>query len=190
MSNTADMFIGSEEDTAIQFVKTRIARAIFNNEIPEPRDIVIIALINTCDVFRFIFQMDDGSQERVEQISKMDLIARAISEAVANNLVGPLLRRPSLSKPIPVVPIRRLLLNPHVREGNMPALFADLAEECGPVYQIRPPFSKDPLIFLAGAETNHWVHRHGRNFLRARDYLQDFEKVYGAVWNTTRARRR
>ena len=48
------------------------------------------------------------------------------------------------------------------------------------MFQLKPPFSKDPLIFLAGAETNHWVHRHGRNFLRARDYLQDFEKVYGA----------
>ena len=62
----------------------------------------------------------------------------------------------------------------------MLALFADLTEKYRPVFQLKPRFSKDPLIFLAGAETNHWVHRHGRNFLRARDYLQDFEKVYGA----------
>ena len=33
---------------------------------------------------------------------------------------------------------------------------------------------------LASTETNYWVHRHGRNYLRARDYLEDFEKVYGA----------
>ncbi|MYL09636.1 MAG: cytochrome P450, partial [Acidimicrobiia bacterium] len=33
----------------------------------------------------------------------------------------------------------------------------------------------------AGPETNHWVHRHGRMHLRARDYLEDFEKVYGGV---------
>ena len=35
------------------------------------------------------------------------------------------------------------------------------------------------MIFLVGPETNHWVHRHGRTYLRARDYLEDFEKVYG-----------
>ena len=110
----------------------------------------------------------------------MDLIGRSIGEAVAGNFVGPMLRRPSLSKQIPVVPLRQILLNPHVRDGNMPALFADLAEQYGPVFRIHPRFSKEPLVFWGGSETNYCVHRHGRNYLRARDYLQDFEKVYGA----------
>ena len=183
LSNKAwqsEALAGSSDDTAVQFVKARIANVIFNNEIPDPRDIIIVSLINTCDIFHFIFVLDEDSEERIELICKMDLIARAIGEAVAENLVGPILRRPSLSKRIPVVPLREVVLNPHVRDGNMLALFADLAEKYGPVFQLKPPFSKDPLFFLAGAETNHWVHRHGRNFLRARDYLQDFEKVYGA----------
>ena len=95
---------GSADGNAVQFVKTRIARAIFNNEIPEPRDIIIISLMNTCDVVRFIFPLDEEIEERIEAICRMELIARAISEAVAHNMVGPSLRRPSLSKPIPVVP--------------------------------------------------------------------------------------
>ena len=55
------MFSDSPEGTAVQFVKTRISNAIFNNEIPDPRDVIIICLINTCDVFRFMFQLDDES---------------------------------------------------------------------------------------------------------------------------------
>ena len=73
-----------------------------------------------------------------------------------------------------------MLFNPHLRNGNIPALFADLAKEYGPVFEVRPPFSKS-MIFLAGPETNHWVHRRGRMYLRARDYFEGLEKVYGAA---------
>ena len=77
------------------------------------------------------------------------------------------------------MPLRKLVFNPHVRSGNIPALFAELAQEYGPAFQIKPPFKK-PLVFLAGSNTNHWVHRQGRMYLRARDYFEDFEKAYGA----------
>ena len=174
-----EVFDSSSEGTAIQFVKTRINNAIFNNEIPDPRDIIIICLINTCDVFRFMFQLDDEAEARIEFICKMDLIGRSIAAAVEHNLAGPLLRRSALAKKIPAVSLIKLLLNPYIRVGNIPALFADLTQEYGPVFEIRPPFAK-PMIFLAGPRTNRWVHRHGRMYLRAKDYFADFEKVYGA----------
>ena len=163
-----------------QFVKARIGRAIFNDEIPDPRDIVVICLVNACDVFRLIFQLDDEAEERIEFICKMDLIGRSLASAVSQNLAGPALRRPALARKIPTVSLPKLLLNPHSRDGNLNALFGNLAEEYGPVFQIRPPFSK-PMIFLAGLETNRWVHKRGRMYLRTRDYFSDFEKVYGAA---------
>ena len=109
----------------------------------------------------------------------MDLIGRSIADAVSHNLAGPLVRRSALTKKIPTVSLRKLLLNPHVRHGNVPAVFAELAQEYGPVFAIRPPFAK-AMIFLAGPETNRWVHKRGRMYLRAKDYFADFEKVYGA----------
>ena len=159
---------GSREATDAQFVKTRISRAILDNEIPHPRDVIIICLINTCDVFRFMFQLDEEAEEPIEFICKMDLIGRSIADAVAENLAGPLLRHSALSKRIPAVSLRKLLLNPHIRDGNIPALFADLTQEYGPVFEIRPPFAK-PMIILGGLETNRWVHRRGRVYLRTVD---------------------
>ena len=167
------------EDTADEFIKSRISKYIFTDAVPDPRDIIIICLVNTCDVFRFIFELDDEAEERIKFICKMDLIGRSIADAVEQNIASPLLRRTAFTKKIPVVPLTRILLNPHVRRGNMPAAMADLAQKYGPVFQVRPPF-QEPAIFLAGASVNHWAHRNGRMYLRSKDYFTDIEKVYGA----------
>ena len=176
----AELYGNSSEGTAGQFIKTRISRAIFLNEIPDPRDIIVICLVNTCDVFRFIFQLDEESEERIQLICKMDVIGRSIADAVAHNLAAPLLRRSVLTKKIPAVSLSKMLLNPHLRTGNVPALLADLAQAYGPVFEIRLSFAK-PMIFLAGPRTNHWVNKHGRMHLRTRDYFTPFETTYGAA---------
>ncbi|MDE2914997.1 MAG: cytochrome P450 [Paracoccaceae bacterium] len=174
-----DLSAVHQEGTVGQFVKTRVVKALFIEEIPDPRDIIIISLINTCDVFRFIFELDDETEERIKLICNMDAIGRSIADAVEHNIANPLLRHSALNKRIPTISLRYVLTSPHLRTGNVPALFAGLAERHGPVFAIRPPFS-DPMIFLAGSQTNHWVHRHGRMHLRAGNYFADFEKVYGA----------
>ena len=173
------LYSDDDSGTANQFIRTRISRAIFMNEIPDPRDVIVICLVDTCDVFRYIFQLDEESEQRIEFICKMDVIGRSIAEAVSHKLAGPTLRRPAFTRKIPTVSLRKLLRNPHIRDGNLNALFAVLAEQYGPVFAIRPPFAK-PMIFLAGLEANRWVHKHGRMYLRAKDYFSDFEKVYGA----------
>ena len=174
-----ELYDDTEPGTASQFIRTRISRAIFMNEIPDPRDVIVICLINTCDVLRFMFQLDEEAEERIRAICQMDLIGRSIAAAVEQNLAGPLLQRSYLTKEIPTVSLGKLLFNPNARTGNVSALFADLTKEYGPVFAIRPPFGK-PLYFLAGTDVNRWAHRHGRMYLRARDYFADFEKVYGA----------
>ena len=174
-----NLYGASREGTVGQSIKTRVLKAIFTDEIPDPRDVIVICLVNTCDVFRFMFEIDDETQERIEFICKMDLIGRSIAEAVEQSIASPMLRRSMLTKKIPVVALRRLPLNPHLRSGNIPALFADLTKEYGPVFQIRLPLGK-PMTFLGGPQTNHWVHRHGRLHLRAGNYFADFEEIYGA----------
>ena len=170
----------SDNETAGQFIRTRIGKVIFSDDIPDPQDIIIICLIETCDIFRFIFKLEKQEEERIKLICKMDLIGRSIADAVEQNINNPLFQRSHLSKKIPRVSFHRVLLNPHVRTGNIPALFAELAKKYGPVFELSIPFSK-PFIFLAGPEANHWVHRHGRKYLTSRNYFAEFEKVYGAT---------
>ena len=170
----------SEVGTTVEFVKTRIRKAIFTDEIPSPRDIIIISLVDTCDVLRYIFEFDEESEQRVEQILKMDLIGRSIADAVSENIAGSLFHQTALTRAIPRLKLRKALRSKHLRTGNVPAFMAELHKEYGPVFDVKVPF-QGRMIFLAGPETNHWVHRHGRMHLRARDYLEDFEKVYGGV---------
>ena len=174
-----DSYSRAQEITVGHFIKTRISNLILTDMIPDPRDVIIICLVNTCDVFRFMLKLDEEAEERINFICKMDLIGRSIAEAVLHNASAPLLRRSHLTKRIPEVGVRELLRSRHVRDGNLPALFAELAGKHGPVYQLRVPCA-EPMIFLAGPQINQWANRHGRMYLRARDYFANFEKLYGA----------
>ena len=173
-------FVVGDETVSLHHVKARVDRLIFGTDIPNPRDIIVIALTQACDVLRFIFDLDQTATERIELIGRMDLIGRAIADAVAENLTGSLLHQSALTKPIPKLPLRRLMFSRLLRRGNIPAAFAGFAEEYGPVYQVKLPWSKSPLIFLTGLDVNRWVHRHGRMFLRSSDYMRGLEAAYHA----------
>ena len=155
------------------------SRVLFTDEIPDPRDIIVICLVNACDVFRFMFDIDEETQERIDLICRMDLIGRSIAAAVEHSISSPSLRPSALTRKIPVIPLRKVLSNPRLRGGNIARIFAHLAEEHGPVFQIRLPF-QERATYLAGAEANRWIHRNGRMYLRSRDYFTEMEKVYGA----------
>ena len=182
-----ELFGVSQKGTVGQFIKTRVVKALFTDAIPHPREVIVICLVNTCDVFRFMFDVDDETKERIDFICQMDLIGRSIAAAVEHNIASPMLRRSTLTKKRPSVALRRLLLSPHIRSGNIPALFGDLTKEYGPVFEIRAPFIK-PMIFLGGPETNHWVNRYGRMpesrrlFLRFRENLRCAWRIAFAGW--------
>ncbi len=169
----------SDEDTStsIDHVRARIERLILGSDIPSPRDILIIAIANVCDVLRFIFDLDEQAEQRIHLICQLELIGRAIAEATIANIISPL-QSASLTRKIPKLPLRKLAANKHVRNGNMPAGFAQIAEEHGPVFKIKSPLEKNPNIFLVGPRVNNWMHRHGRIYLRSSDYLRGLEEVY------------
>ena len=176
-----DEYLNSRDGTVVDFVRTRISKVIFENEIPDPRDVIIISVVNACDVFNLMFELEEESEARIAFVCKLDVISRSIIEAVTQSVAAPLLQRPPLTKPIPKAPMRHLLLNRHLREGNLPALFADLAKRHGPVFELSPPFQKERMIVLAGEQTNQWAHRHGRMYFRAKEYFQRLEEIYGVA---------
>jgi len=71
-------------DTEELTVKNRIRKIVLSDEIPEPRDIVIISLIKSCGLVEQIFSAQEikKASERIYQISKMDLIGQSVSKAI------------------------------------------------------------------------------------------------------------
>ncbi len=73
--------IDSSQETE---VRTRIRHIILTDEIPDPRDVVIISLVQACDLVDEIFEPSERKQayKRIVQISKMDLIGQAVNRSV------------------------------------------------------------------------------------------------------------
>ena len=65
-------------------VKLRIMEVLFGNEIPDPRDIVLICLVDACGVLRELLTAREleRASARIEQVRKLDLIGQAVSKAV------------------------------------------------------------------------------------------------------------
>ena len=65
-------------------VKLRIMEVLFSDEIPDPRDIVIVCLAEACGIFRELLSRREleHASARIEQVRKLDLIGREVSQAV------------------------------------------------------------------------------------------------------------
>ena len=65
-------------------VKLRIMEVLFGNEIPDPRDIVLICLVDACGILRELLTAREleRAAARIEQVRKLDLIGQAVSKAV------------------------------------------------------------------------------------------------------------
>ena len=73
------------DDTEQREVKARLRQILLTDEIPDPRDVVLICLIDACNLLGLVLSPDEIKQTtaRVEQLSKLDLIGQAVTRAVA-----------------------------------------------------------------------------------------------------------
>ncbi|GHC00137.1 GOLPH3/VPS74 family protein [Cerasicoccus arenae] len=73
------------DDREEQEVKLRIREVVLDHEaIPDPRDVVVICLMNACDLSSVVFSEHELEQHRarIETIAKMDFVGQALSQAV------------------------------------------------------------------------------------------------------------
>lgn len=65
-------------------VKLRIMAVLFSDEIPDPRDVVIICLAEACGLFAQLLSRAElhRASERIEQVRKLDLIGQAMAQAI------------------------------------------------------------------------------------------------------------
>ena len=65
-------------------VKLRIMEVLFGEQIPDPRDVVIICLVDACGILKEMLSDREleRASERIGQVTKLDLIGQAVSKAV------------------------------------------------------------------------------------------------------------
>ncbi len=65
-------------------VKMRIMEVLFSDEIPHPRDVVIICLADACNLFNLILSKRESERAaaRILQVRKLDLIGQATTQAI------------------------------------------------------------------------------------------------------------
>ena len=65
-------------------VKLRIMQVLFGDEIPGPREIVIVCLADACHIFGHVLTEKelDQARDRIDVVRRMDLIGQAVSTAI------------------------------------------------------------------------------------------------------------
>ncbi|MDE0268751.1 MAG: GPP34 family phosphoprotein [Acidimicrobiaceae bacterium] len=71
---------------AVREVKLRIMSVLFSDEIPDSRDVAIIALADACEIFRELLSRQELEQAstRIQQVRNFDLIGQAMNQAIAD----------------------------------------------------------------------------------------------------------
>ncbi|MDE0157532.1 MAG: cytochrome P450 [Gammaproteobacteria bacterium] len=162
-------------------IKGRIIRVLFDEEIPDPRDMCLISLVHNCGGFRAMLEPEEYelAEARIELFSGMDLIGRTIGHAVRSSYRPPESLRAVTGRTLPVLGLKDMLFSKAFREMNIPKFVAEKTREVGPVFKLKTPGRE--MVILAGAEMNRWVGRNGRNVLRTRDYLEGFQSEWGTA---------
>ena len=67
-------------------IKLRVGNVLLSDDIPDPRDVALIGLVDACDLLGDVFpdQTIDRLRPRVEQLRKMDLIGRELAGAISD----------------------------------------------------------------------------------------------------------
>lgn len=65
-------------------VKLRIMEVLFSDEIPDPRDIMLICLVDACGIFNELLSKQElgNAADRIALVRQMDLIGQATTQAI------------------------------------------------------------------------------------------------------------
>ena len=65
-------------------IETRLFRALFGDDIPDPPDVLIVALAAACNVFEAMLSREElaEARERIDLLSRLDLIGRTVGDSI------------------------------------------------------------------------------------------------------------
>ncbi len=165
----------------VEEARLRIMRILFSDEVPDPRDIAIIALANACGVFRTILSSEEREQveDRIDLLKNLDLIGRTMSLAIEG------LKEPDDPPPgprrlkeIPVVPGLPLVGNGLAMRKGVVTFLARQHRKLGPIFRIRVPGRR--FVCIAGPEAANFLTSRGKTVFRSLEPMANFHKQMDA----------
>ena len=163
------------EGRSVEETRLRIMRILFSDDVPDPRDIAVIALANACGVFRTILSAEEREQvrDRIDLLKNLDLIGRTMSLAIegieASDGPAPEPRPP---KEIPIVPGLPLLGNGLAMRKGLVTFLARQYRERGPIFRIRAPGRR--FVCIVGPEAANFLTSHGKTVFRSLEPMAEF----------------
>lgn len=164
-------------------VHARIMRVLFTDEIPSPRDAIIVGLASVTGILEQLLSLKEMQQlqPRIETVARLDLIGRTVV-AAARDLEPPeppVVRRVRAVDEIPVAPGLPLLGNSMQLMSDVNGFLVRAYREMGPIFRIR--ILRREMVVLAGTEANVFVDGTGGQHLRSHEIFRGFNDTAGAL---------
>lgn len=72
------------DSSGMDAVKSRLGKLIMSDEIPDPRDVALVGIANSCGLFDAIFSPEDLARvrPRINALRKLDLIGQAMTKII------------------------------------------------------------------------------------------------------------
>lgn len=168
------------EDKAEQEVRLRVMGVLFSNDVPSPRDVVVICLADACGAFERILskaELEDV-RDRIDLVKRLDLIGQAVTRAVRDSGRVAAPPAPPPATRFPRVKGAPLIGSARAAAKDIRGLLTEQYLKLGPVFEVQ--LLRRMTLVLAGAEANEFAHRKGHVHFTTRLAFRGFADGLGA----------
>ena len=131
-------------------IRDRFIRTLFDDEVPDPRDVLLIGLVRACQGFEALLRPEEyeEAEQRIRLLAGMNPFGRVLA-AVESSDSPPARMRASGRRRLPTVGLLDCLKSATFRARNLSKFFAEQAERVGPAFTFKLPGKS--YVVLAGA---------------------------------------
>ena len=167
-------------------IHPRLMDVLFSDDLPSPRDSVMVGLVHACGLFRRLLTAEeyDEVEERIELLAGLELVGQSVTAAIRNVTLAEsqAARRamreqgggwPRASGRLPV------LGHAHRLAGDLRGFCTEQYLKHGPVFEVTA--LGDSYVVMAGQEANLFMKREGKFHMRTSDSWQAFTSHLGVA---------
>lgn len=157
----------SRDGRQVEEVRLRLMRVLFDDEIPDPRDVLLICLSDASGLLDRLLTRAEAVQlkDRIELIRQLDLLGRSLRAAVSKMRAAEEAAPVRPSDEIPTAEGLPLIGSLLGLMGDPNPFLASQHRKLGPIFHVRAANRR--FIVLAGPEASRFLQSQGRGYLRS-----------------------